>query len=330
MFQDVNFEEKEKNLLDDWNKISNDVLGIIASYHRFDELYGLMQLSKRMKNIIYERYPPTTIDLDSCQAGLFYMSISKNVKLDYSGNGIKNHLTYLRHLTNINSLSTFSKISDNDMKCLTNLTKLNLLDDHKITNYGISHLSKLKKLNLAHNYTITEEILISFPELINLELNYNQNITNNGIKNLIQLKILDLSNNHTITGKGLINLVNLTDLDISKNNTICDDDIKHLMNLERLNLHENTIISNDGIKIFTKLKYLDIRDNSQITIDGIKEMKYLEEISLFHSQIKIDDIGVEQMPNLKRIVFQHGYFRKYKEKLKARGITLIEYRRKKF
>lgn len=57
------------------------------------------------------------------------------------------------------------KITDNGIRCLTNLTHLELGVTAKITDYGIRDLSNLTYLELCYNNKITDECLKGFPNL---------------------------------------------------------------------------------------------------------------------------------------------------------------------
>lgn len=119
-------------------------------------------------------------------------------------------------LTNLTKLyiPNNQKITDNEIMGLMNLIKLNI-DDSNIINIG--HLTKLKKLSASGECTITDNALKILTDLTNLNICDNSYITNHGIIPLVNLRTLDVSQGSNIGDLGIAPLTNLLNLNYYDN-----------------------------------------------------------------------------------------------------------------
>lgn len=147
----------------------------------------------------------------------------------FKNNYINKHV--ICQLTQLKSLNFCmqSKISDNEIKNLTNLTELHI--NLKITNYGIKNLQSLYRLYSYQNNNITTS-LHNLTNLVTLNIR-NRNLIGNDIKYLTKLKILD------------INRTNLLQCDI-----------QHLTKLKQLYINDKLYHNIDNLNFLPNLKLL--------------------------------------------------------------------------
>ena len=216
------------------------------------------------------------------------------------------HLTSFHLVHDVSKLTslTYLNISGfcvKGIEVLTNLTSLNLYENHRLchalgkmeyyTNPNISALTNLVHLSLAPDMIIPDFYI--YPRLISLELKNSQ--IHHDILKLTNLTHLNLSGNRNY--KNTDCLVNLLSLDLSYNKEITN--ISVLTNLTNLNLSNNKRISN--INDLTNLTYLDLSFPSQTTffedtteIRGpITDIRHLTNLT----KLNIRGNSIELIPN---------------------------------
>lgn len=178
----------------------------------------------------------------------------------------------------INQLTSLTKLSlvrnhyifDDDLKLLTNITRLNLGYNEKITKDGISHLRpSLTALKLRNNRMIRDDGLAHMTALTTLDLTDNNRITNDGIIGLSStLTKLKLRKNHVISIDDLAKMTALTNLDISKcgdMHTMYDIISSPLANrLTRLKWKYRDDDNTIDLTRFTRLEKLNVKHHSLI------------------------------------------------------------------
>ncbi|UZJ52543.1 hypothetical protein CBS101457_001863 [Exobasidium rhododendri] len=244
------------------------------------------------------------------------------------------HLTHLRLTTRslrkmsvpkfsktLRSLSLrqneISKISDQDIGTLTELTDLDLYDNGMEKTYGevlknctklesldysfnsirhISHLSHLS--NLQTLYLIQNKISKVRPDdfgaplsasLRSLELGGNKLRSLENLGHLTQLEELWVGKNKITKLEHLSQLKRLKTLSIQSNRITKIENLEGLVNLEELYLSHNGLEKIEGLSENVKLTTLDIGGNRIQTIEGIAHLRLLNEF--WANDNKIDSIA---------------------------------------
>jgi len=118
------------------------------------------------------------------------------------------------------------------------------LNDSGITGQGLLLMTNLTKLDLRHDRKITDEYL-TLTGLRSLKLLHNDVIVGYSISNLVNLTSLDLYGNGNVDDECLYLLTNLAKLDIGENCGITGDCVSMLTNLTTLGLNGNDYIEID-------------------------------------------------------------------------------------
>lgn len=256
-------------------------------------------------------------------------------------NDIKN-LTKLRHLTELD-VSENDEISDEGISNLTQLKILKIRDmnknkywgEKKITNDALKNMKELERLDISGNPNITDDALFRLTKLKVLKINRNNKITDKGLLPL-NLEELYYKKNRKITTKGVYNMSRLRrlepctsgkvcmtrglfeqlkNLDMSRikqlnkidTNNITNEDLLKLKGLEMLNLNDNRTITNDTLSKIINIKQLSLQKNNIITNDGIRTLKELRMLNIRGNKKILPEILYE-LPNLKKIeINEHQY-----------------------
>ncbi len=190
----------------------------------------------------------------------------------------------LSNLTNLKTLviDMSYMIRDNDVSNLTNLKKLSI-ENGSITYRTLRCLPQLTYLNMSNNYNIGDKGLKKLTNLKTLIMNFDYmddyfELTDRALLNL-NLTHLDISNNSFITNQGISHLTNLTTLDISEND-ITDEGIENMIHLKNLYFYANDGITNNGLKNLTNLQSLYFFHHDAITFTGLQQLPLLTDVDM--------------------------------------------------
>ncbi|KAL9650848.1 hypothetical protein ABK040_001898 [Willaertia magna] len=247
--------------------------------------------------------------------------------LNYLSIDNKSNIKLLLNFTQLKVLDIkLTKISDNELKGLTNLEKLKLENCNKVYGKCFLNLKQLKTLKLTNMYNIKDESLVELKNLNKLTvyqctlltgdfLKHLQQLTELNIKNerfnienlnsLINLKVLFLQINkkHFINYNFLHNLTNLETLSISPSKEMKDDDLMNLKNLKTLELLNECNVTGS---CFINLNNLE---SFLVCFNGLKNLneenlKYLTKLTnLDLSNTKISGEYLKYLINLKMLSF---------------------------
>jgi hypothetical protein len=207
------------------------------------------------------KYLTNIVDLYIDQNTKITLLMPNITKLDISDNELITD-NLLKHLTRINHLTLCSSdsISDMSIRCLTNITYLNIyfFSDH-VTDRSIQKLTNLTHLNIG----------------------YCNKITDNSIKHLTNITRLSLEFTDNITYESIKYLTNLTSIELFCHD-MEDDELEKLTNLKSLFLDGQAChISGKSIRKLTKLESLTIRQNFDVMTEDIYELTNLTKLGLF-------------------------------------------------
>jgi len=173
----------------------DDILSVILSNLSITDL-----LSVRLSSKYYNNYVCTK----SIKKYIIKLKSDNIYKVCLLNNGIGIcNLYYDLYLYNN------TKITDKSIKCLPNLTSLNLSCNNTIIDESVKYLINLTSLNLCFNNIITDESVKCLTNLTFLNLSFNTKITDKSVKCLANLTSLDLSFNNIITDECVKNLTNV-------------------------------------------------------------------------------------------------------------------------
>ena len=158
-----------------------------------------------------------------------------------------------------------------NLKSLTNLKKIYLVNNKIKKMSGLNNLSSLKMLELGSNRI---RVIEGIDKLINIEqlwLGKNKIRTLENLDNLINLKLLSIQSNRiTQIGNGLKYNINLQELYLSHNGLqSMDEGLLFLPNLKTLDLAGNFITKIENLQNAKNLKELWMNDNKIDTFDGL-------------------------------------------------------------
>lgn len=209
-----------------------------------------------------------------------------------SGNRIKNIKSICR-IDGILSLKiSYSIVSDVDLKTISKLPELLVLDiSNTLTNYVNPNIEfkKLKRLDIRSNSIFDVKFLENMENLISLDM-FDNNIKNiEPISNLGKLQSLYLKSNQVNDTKSIGQLVELKFLNIASNQIRDITSLYQLKNLEYLDISSNQI---NDVTSLNKLKNLVFLDMSSNRVNDITPLNKLENlISLNISANQINDIA---------------------------------------
>lgn len=219
---------------------------------------------------------PNLITLD-CKHNphLTSKSICQLAHLEYLNCDKCSHITTLNGLVNLKSLTCpMTRICDDDIINLVNLTYLECWCSSTITDKSISRFTKLQVLKCAMCEKITDDSIGHLHELIELNCRDNNQITGKCFKNLSSLMTLNCGNCPLITDQTISVLENLVDL-------VCDScHISH------------------GVNELCELRSLTC-DRCPVTDKDISGLKHLKRLACRHTNISSSCIA--SLKNLKEI-----------------------------
>ena len=155
-------------------------------------------------------------------------------------------------------------ITDNGIRQLLYLTKLDISSNDRLTDNAINKLVNLKYLCVSGCPNITDDAFINLRNLTHLDISYCNWLTNDSIKHLVKLTKLNMSGCDNITDDAFESLTNLIYLNISDCTFLTNKSIAHLVNLNKLEMY--------GMG--------DKKYNNNINIKAFKNIRNLKEISL--------------------------------------------------
>lgn len=227
---------------------------------------------------------------------LFYKSVT-SIEKTY----IKNlkFADEIKKYTNLTKLDLYNndKITDDVICKLINITKINLSSNSIITDHGISKLTKITHINLCRNTKITDDCLVKLINIKNINLSKNRNVTDNCLRLLTNLVHINLSVNFKIADYGIKDLTNLKTLVFSGPN-ITDSSFTNLINLTAVRIGGNNI-TNDGLRKlipYNNLTSLSL-DLGRISNYGIKDFYSLTKLDV-KTNNNIDYDGIKNLTNL--------------------------------
>lgn len=188
-------------------------------------------------------------------------------------------------------------ISDDALKTISSLPKLNALTLTQCSLSGISSLSSadgLTYLDLSRNTIQDLTALENMPRLTYLALSHNAVTDLTSIGKLSNLTTLDLSYNSISNITPLAGCTELSILDLSSNSITTLDALDQLTKLQALALAFNQLTNVDLIAANTALTTLDISNNSITDITALKTLTNLTYLNFSYNQVeKLPEFGMD-------------------------------------
>ncbi len=211
--------------------------------------------------------------------------------------------TKLRRLNNYQ----FSKITDKSLQCMTNLTHLKLFPTG-ITDECIKQLTKLQRLELNHNHRITDDSIKNLIHLDLLSLENNYLITDHGISTLTNLKCIGLINDDKITINGLRHLPKLAGLTLKNNGNISNEDVSQLK-LESLLI--STASKCKLTSDMTNLTSLYLMGHTTYTDDVLGKLTKLRQLTIVNDHLPLSAKTLSLLTNLNSLRCNEDDIRKH-------------------
>lgn len=227
----------------------------------------------------------------------------------------------IKHMTNVTCFCSFeTRISDDGLINIYNLTTL-LCDNYSL----ITNLTLTKNLNIVHlkcslymtnegilmlnnllflvcNKRISGEIFKKHKNLIVLCFMNNNFINDNDIIKLNKLKILHTGTN--ITSNGIKNLYNLQKINCKASKYIYDEGIRDLIYLTELTCNKN--FTNHGLIKLKRLTYLHLGDNMNITNWALYNKHCLKQLYCGNNN-NISNDGLKNLKELEILDCMNNY-----------------------
>jgi hypothetical protein len=251
--------------------------------------------------------------IDTKLAGLCtltHLQLPKNCE-DVSNDALK-RLTNLTRL----DLNRVCCISDEGLTTLTNLTYLDIRHTDSVTDAGISGLTKLASLLATDNPMISLPVLKKLPNLTCLRIieKYDAEMEKTMSSNTDLFEITTLAElcfygnwAQRRLNNNISRLTNLTSLRLSCVTSISDSGIRGLVNISRLSLDSSGGISNFGVIGLTRLTSLDLSLNSAVNDEGIRGLTSLTSLNLWMNSAITDD-GIRDLLQLTHLDLRSNQF----------------------
>lgn len=217
-------------------------------------------------------------------------------------------LFFLQHTGKFKGLTTFivykAGVTDESLKHLTGLKKLELRNEIKITAEGLKHLTNLTDLSLL--FMSKSFYTLPLKNLKKLHLD-NVEVSDATLLDLANLTDLSLRNIYTITDEGIKGLTNLTNLHLwdwqrYPKLKINAQGIRQLPKLINLSLCETGEWINIGISTFTNLTSLHLDIGKDITDRDLSPLTALRKLSL-HGVLGLTGEAFHLLTNLTSLDF---------------------------
>lgn len=218
----------------------------------------------------------------------------------------------IEKLTTLKVLTIYdNSIRNKSIKCLSNLTKLTLVNNKRIK----SLMTNLSSLRLFKDKVITDEELQKITNISELTLDGTTLITNNSIIYLTKINRLTLSEITQVTDISIKKLTNIEYINFHATN-ITFKSLKYLTNLT--NMRTDIKIN----KKLTRLKSLSISEYSNNNCKSLRYLTRLEKLKLY-DDIQITNRDIQQLTNLRKLFLSNcGSIKK--EKIRLPYLTKIQ------
>lgn len=181
---------------------------------------------------------------------------------------------------------------------LSNLEKLYIDYNHKITDQGLVKLLNIKDLTIIFCNNITGDGLSNLHSLVKLEIYHFDTLYDNDLKKLINLEELCMTFCHNITFASIISLQNLKKITFSTCEQLTCTNFDMLVKLEEVWITHCSVSNNDFMYL-KNIKKLSIFGCNQINGEGFKYLQNIEVLSIYESPIM--DCFLEDLTKLKNI-----------------------------
>ena len=206
------------------------------------------------------------------------------------GAAVYEDLSLLPNLTKL----TFQPQQITSLSCITNLSKLEVLDmtGCRFAAEELVHPASMPSLK---NLILADCGLSTIADLANAVALYQLDLSNNTLRNLdvlstmVTLKQIDLRHNAVTSLAALSGLTELESLDISFNAVTSLSPLAACGKLTWLDAGNNQIGSVDDIKAMTQLTYLDLESNQLADVSPLSAMTELTELNI--SSNSVSDIS---------------------------------------
>ncbi len=214
----------------------------------------------------------------------------------------KGEMTTLTSLDGYNYNSYSAGIRDlTGLEFATNLTELNLADNHLITDLSVlSGLTKLRKLVLYGNQITDISALRGLTNLTELSLGSNQITDISALRGLTNLTRLYLGGSTLTDISALRGLTNLTILGLGSNQITDISALRGLTNLTELSLGVNQITDISALRGLTSLRRLRLGSNQIMDISALRGLTNLRDMWLESNQIT-DISALRGLTSLRRL-----------------------------
>ena len=183
--------------------------------------------------------------------------------------------------------------SADDLQILTNITKLDIKDNHIIKD--LNYLTNLKYLSAYFCSSLVETALCQLNRMIKLDISNNSNITQ--LSNMTNLQSLIIRGPYCqISDNELAKLTTLHTLDITGNSMV--NDINNLTKLTQLKVGEWSSLSTKGLTNLTNIRLLYMSLDTHIL--NINHMTNIERLHINGSELPDD--GFTNLKNVTWLV----------------------------
>ncbi len=160
------------------------------------------------------------------------------------------------------------EISGKVLASLSNLERLKLLCNTRVTDADLVGLTRLRKLALVNTLGIRGSCFHALENLTSLDLSFNSCIKDNAICELTQLQQLVLHNNSLITDSGISNLTRLHTLELYHCQALTSKALEGMSSLTCLHLTGRSIINDaqlSRLPCLPKLETLSVAYNGELS-----------------------------------------------------------------
>lgn len=215
----------------------------------------------------------------------------------YSENNMCDGLVHMPMLKAM-AIKTHSQVTNENLRKLTMLQKLDIFDDIILNDQTCMHLTNLISLDFCRN-NIDNGSIKYLTKLQSLTLHNCNSVRDDGLSHLTNITALRLTEDHRIFH--LHFLTKLTHLFLHRHNNVLSDNVPLLTQLKSLSLICNTKVEDGHIQNLTGLTELNLNSNKKITCDGIKNLTNLKDLIFHNSKISLDDIH-KVLPHLSETI----------------------------
>ena len=192
-------------------------------------------------------------------------------------------------------------ISDEGMKYLKGIKKLDIINSDNITDKGLKYIEGVEELNIKKCRQITGEGLKHLKGIKKLDMSESEGLTNENMKYMEGIEEINVSRCKQITDEGIKYLKGVRKLNVSKCEKITDEGISELKGIEELNISNCYEITDEGISKLKGIKYLNVSTNQNITDAGLKNLQGIKILNI-SSCLNITSAGLKYLKGIHTLI----------------------------